>query len=333
MKVGILGTRHVHADGLAACVERAHGTIVGATERDATAAAAWTRSELLDRDALIARSDAIIVAGTNRERVDDVIAATRAGKPVLSEKPVAADGDELARLIAAADPSLVMVALPVRFGASLQRARAAIEAGAIGTPLAARGTNHGQFPGGWFGQRADAGGGALQDHVVHLSDALCWLLGDRITRAYARAAHVLRPDNDVEDCGVVTLDFESGFFASIDSSWSRPESFPTWGDVWLELVGTAGRIRIDPMATHLDLYSDTAGKLQHVGYSDDDMTLEMVRAFLDFARLRTGAADAGASGVDFGSPVSFDEGVHASDVVLAAYASVESGRPEPVASR
>ena len=322
MKIGILGTRHVHADGLAECVERCGGTLVGATERDDAARTAWTRTELVDRDELLRRADAVIVAGTNRERVDDVVAATAAGRPALSEKPVAADAADLERLLAEADPALVMVALPVRFGASLRRARAAIEAGAIGTPLAARGTNHGQFPGGWFGRRADAGGGALQDHVVHLSDALCWLLDDRITRAYARASQVMHPDNDVEDCGVVTLDFESGFFASIDSSWSRPQSFPTWGDVWLELVGTAGRIRIDPMATHLDLYSDTAAKLQHVGYSDDDMTLEMVRAFLDFARDRPAS-----------SPVSFAEGVHASDVVLAAYASVDSGRPEPVAAR
>ena len=121
---------------------------------------------------------------------------------------------------------------------------------------------------------------------------------------------------------MVTLDFDSGFFASIDSSWSRPESFPTWGDVWLELVGTAGRLRIDPMATRLDLYDDAAGKLRHVGYSDDDMTREMVQAFLDFARTRPDRA-----------PVSMDEGIHASDVVLAAYASVDSGRPEPVTTR
>ncbi len=322
MKVGILGTRHVHADGLAECVANCGGTLVGATERDADARAAWTRTELVDRDELLERADAIIVAGTNRERVDDVVAATSAGLPTLAEKPVAADADELARLLDEADPALVMVALPVRFAASLRRARTAIAAGAIGTPLAARGTNHGQFPGGWFGRRADAGGGALQDHVVHLSDALCWLLDDRITRAYARASQVMHPDNDVEDCGVVTLDFESGFFASIDSSWSRPASFPTWGDVWLELVGTAGRIRIDPMATHLDLYSDSAAKLQHVGYSDDDMTAAMVRAFLEFARERPTT-----------SPVSFAEGVHASDVVLAAYASVDSGRPEPVTTR
>jgi predicted dehydrogenase len=322
MRVGILGTRHVHADGLATNVEQVGGTLVGAFERDPAAQAAWTRTSLLERDALLAVSDAIIVAGTNRERVDDTLAATRAGLPVLTEKPVAADAEDLARLVAEADPSLVMVALPLRFGAALQRARDVVRSGAIGTPLAARGTNHGQFPGAWFGTRADAGGGALQDHVVHLSDVLCWLLDDRASRVYARAAHVLHPDNDVEDCGVVTIDFESGMFASIDSSWSRPASFPTWGDVWLELVGTGGRVRIDPMVTHLDLYSDSAGTLQHVGYSNDDMTRSMVAAFLEFARARPDRA-----------PVSFAEGIHASDTIRAAYASVESGRPEPVLSR
>lgn len=323
MKVGIIGTRHVHAEGLAECVDRCGSTVVGAVERDASARAKWNRSPIVELEELLDACDAVVVAGTNRERVEDTLAASRAGIPVLTEKPVAADAAELERLVADADPTLVMVALPVRFAESMQRARQAIAAGAIGTPIAARGTNHGQFPGGWFGSRADAGGGALQDHVVHLSDALCWLLDDRITHVYARASQVMHPDNDVEDCGVVTVDFESGVFASIDSSWSRPDSFPTWGDVWLELVGTEGRIRIDPMATRLELFDDAAGKLRHVGYSDDDMTLALVREFLTFAASRTAAA----------APVSLDEGIHASDVVLAAYASVESGRREPVSAR
>jgi predicted dehydrogenase len=322
MKLGIIGTRHVHADGLAACVEACGGTLVGAVERDPDARQGWTRTPLLELDELLERSDAVIVAGTNRERVDDTLAASSAGLPVLTEKPVAAGAEDLARLVEEGDASRIMVALPVRFAASLQRARRAILDGAIGTPIAARGTNHGQFPGGWFGSLADAGGGALQDHVVHLSDALCWLLDDRVTHVYARTAQAMHADIDVEDCGVVTLDFDSGVFASIDSSWSRPASFPTWGDVWLELVGTEGRLRIDPMATHLDVYDDSAGKLRHVGYADDDMTLELVRSFLEFAR-------AGADS----APVSFAEGIHASDVVLAAYASAASGRREPVTSR
>lgn len=323
MKVGIIGTRHVHAGGLAQNVVALGGELVGAVERDESARTAWDAglAPLRGLDETLADADAVIVAGTNRERVDDVLAAVEAGVPVLGEKPVAVNRTALDALVAGTGPDTrFMVALPVRFGASLQRAKAAIEAGAIGTPIAGRGTNHGVFPGGWFGDPAEAGGGALQDHVVHLSDAMCWLLGDRVSRVYARAESAMGLGIAVEDCGVVTLDFESGFFASIDSSWSRPKSFPTWGDVWLELVGTEGRIVIDPMATRLELYDDAAGKLRHVGYSDDDMTRAMVGAFMEYAR----------SGEAAGSPVSLAEGVHASEVVLAAYASVESGRPEPV---
>lgn len=322
MKVGVIGTRHVHADGLAAAAESCGATLVGACERDPAARAGWTRTPLLEREELLERSDAVIVAGTNRERVDDTLAACAAGIPVLAEKPVAADAADLARLVEHAEAGLVMVALPVRFAESMQHAREVVRAGALGTPIAARGTNHGQFPGGWFGRRADAGGGALQDHVVHLSDGLCWLLDDVVTHVYAKGAHVLHPENDVEDCGIVTLDFASGAFASIDSSWSRPRSFPTWGDVWLEVVGTGGRLRIDPMATRLELYDDSAGTLRHLAYSDDDMTRTLVEQFLEFARTRPAAA-----------PVSLADGIHASDVVQAAYASVESGQREPVASR
>jgi len=321
MKLGILGTRHVHAEGLAACVELCGSTVVGATERDAEAAKEWTHSPLMSFDELLEASDAIIVAGTNRERVEDTLSVCRAGMSVLSEKPVSAGAEDLARLVAEADASLIMVALPVRFAASLQQARAAIQAGSIGTPLAARGTNQGQYPGTWFGDMAEAGGGAMQDHIVHLSDVLCWMLDDKITRSYARTSAVMHPDLGVETEGLVTLDFDSGFFASIDSSWSRPQTYPTWGNVWLEIVGTEGRLRINPMATHLDVFDDTVGKQRDMGYSDDNMTREMVRAFIEFA------TDGGTA------PVTLAEGIHASDTVLASYASAASGRPEPVLAR
>jgi predicted dehydrogenase len=323
MKIGFIGTRHVHAEGLAAYVTALGSTVVAAHEPDAAAAAAWNASPTVPSvDALLAQCDAVIVAGTNRERVDGVLAASAAGKHVLSEKPVGMNADEVDRLVASVDPERFMVALPLRFSVTFQRAADAVRAGALGTPLAARCTNHGTFPGGWFGDRAEAGGGALQDHIVHISDALCHVFDDSAVRTFARANSLLRPDLDVETSGIATIDFASGMFASIDSSWSRPDSFATWGDVWLEIVGSEGRIRIDPMATHLDHFSDAAGKLVHVGYSDDDMTRTMVAAFLEFA------ATPGMA-----SPVPLADGVHASDTVAAAYASVASGEPEPVRVR
>ena len=64
MKVGIIGTRHVHAEGLAANVETCGSTLVGACESDEAARAAWNATPLLQLDELLAASDAVIVAGT-----------------------------------------------------------------------------------------------------------------------------------------------------------------------------------------------------------------------------------------------------------------------------
>lgn len=327
MSIGIVGTRHVHAAGLARLARDMCFELTGVAERDAVARAAW-KAEHGDRlgrvvplKRVLNNSTAVIVAGTNAERVDDCLAALREGCTVLSEKPVAVDEQSLERLVAEADPERYTVALPLRFSGAIARAKRLIKDGAIGTPLAGRGTNHGQYPGGWFGVRADAGGGAIMDHTVHVSDALCWILGERVMEVYAESARRMHDDIDVEDCAVLTMTFESGFFASLDASWSRPHSFHTWGDVWIEVVGTEGRLVVDPMAQHLHHYDDAAGKLHTRQYASADMNRHMLSSFTRLDH-------------DGGPPaVTLDAGVHASDIVFAAYRSAASHRPEPVRER
>jgi predicted dehydrogenase len=320
-RLAIIGTRHVHAAGLARCAASCGWTLSAAVEPSAADAAAWEQlglAPLRSLDDALADADAVIVAGTNRERARDAVAALDAGLAVLCEKPVAIDETALAQLTAAADGRRFCTALPVRFGRSLQRAKELIVAGQIGTPLGGRATNHGQFPGGWFGTLGDAGGGAIMDHTVHVSDAYCWLLGERIRDVYAVSSNAMHPELEVDSAGVVTMGFGSGFFASVDASWSRPESFHTWGDVWMEVMGSEGRLLIDPMARHLQVFSDSAGKLTTVGYDEHDMTADLVRRFLDYA----------VEGGD--SPVPFEDGAHASEVVFAAYRSARLGHPTAV---
>lgn len=315
-QVGLIGTRHVHAPGLARLASAAGWKLAGAVEADEAARVDWQQRDicaLRTLDELLDDVDAVIVAGTNAERVEDSIAALERGIPVLAEKPLAMDASGLDRLAAAAEGRRFATALPVRFARAMQRARDAIRAGAIGTPIGGRGTNHGQYPGGWFGSRAEAGGGAIMDHTVHLADGYAWLLDQRVSSVYAVEGRRMHPELDVDSEGVVTLGFESGCFVSIDASWSRPESFHTWGDVWMELVGTEGRLIIDPMARHLQHFSDRAGKLVTLGYDEHNMTGELVERFLDYA----------AHGGD--SPVSLADGAHATGIVFAAYESARSG--------
>lgn len=324
LRIGFIGTAHVHAEGISQALLSANeigyevelvGAATAKTEFDQPIASLPEVS--LER--LLDEADAVVVAGTNRDRAAATLAALDENKFVLTEKPVALKNEELEKLAAHPNRSKVMVAFPMRFASALAQARDAIESGAIGTPLGARGTNHGQFPGGWFGTKELAGGGALTDHIVHLSDGLSWILDSPAKQVYAVANNHMLPDLEVESSGIATLDFANGMFASIDSSWSRPKSFPTWGDVYLVLVGSAGRMIVNPMARRLDIYDDEAGKLRHVPYGTSDIATDMVHEFVRFV-----------AGELESSPIPIEAGIHASKVVMAAYKSVNSRVAEPI---
>jgi predicted dehydrogenase len=77
------------------------------------------------------------------------------------------------------------------------------------------------------------------DHTVHAADAIRWLIGDEFSRVQAEFGSFIY-GLDVEDCGVMTCDLRGGAFASIDCSWSRPQTFPTWGGVTLHVVVRRG---------------------------------------------------------------------------------------------
>lgn len=126
--------------------------------------------------------------------------ALRAGKHVYSEKPLALDfADGRALVDLARGRSLRLGCAPDTFlGAGLQTCRALIDAGAIGTPLAANAFFHGSGPESWhpnpqfFYRR---GAGPLFDVGVYYFTALVALLGPimRITGS----ARISRPKRQI----------------------------------------------------------------------------------------------------------------------------------------
>jgi myo-inositol 2-dehydrogenase/D-chiro-inositol 1-dehydrogenase len=62
---------------------------------------------------------------------------------------------------------------------------------------------------------------------------------------------------------------ENGIFATLDSSWSRPKTFPTWGDVTLAAVGTRGIIEMDMFAQHLVHYDDRVDRIRQAFWGDN----------------------------------------------------------------
>lgn len=324
VRIGMMSFAHMHAASYAhSIVSRPDTVLVGIADHDSARAQKMAQTfgtqSFADYDALLdADIDAVVICSENvRHRALTEMAAS-AGKHILCEKPLAtsvADGEAMISACKAAGVQL-MTAFPCRFSPVFQRLKAVVDSGDAGEILAIRGTNRGRNPGGWFVNKSESGGGATMDHTVHVTDLCRWLLGDEVREVYAEISHEIG-HQEFDDVGFLTLTFEKGTFATLDASWSRPKSFPTWGDVTMEVVTTKGTLSMDMFAQNLTLYSDTANSVswRHWGDSIDD---GLVGAF----------AQAVADGTPV--PITGEDGLRAAEVALAAYRSAELHAPVAV---
>jgi predicted dehydrogenase len=160
------------------------------------------------------------------------LAALRAGKHVICEKPPALDGREARKLEKAASKAgkVLLYAVQRRFGGPEQAAKQAIAKGYAGEVFHARAqwlrTRGIPIGTGWFPVKQKSGGGALIDIGVHMLDLAWHLLGEpRPTSAFASTYHKfkdLAPQNikmDVEDSAFALLRFEGGKSLELSASW------------------------------------------------------------------------------------------------------------------
>src|SRR5262245_35906152 len=152
-----------------------------------------------------------------------VLAALRAGKHVICEKPPALDASEAHRIEKAASKSgkVLLYAVQRRFGGAEQAAKQAIAKGYAGDVFHARAqwlrTRGIPIGTGWFPIKEKAGGGPLIDLGVHMLDLAWHLLGQPKPTTVSAATYQkfkdLAPQNinmDVEDSAFALLRFEGG---------------------------------------------------------------------------------------------------------------------------
>lgn len=267
LRVAVLSFAHTHAIGYCrALAGRADIDLVvtdpdGASAPDDAPRGAALADSLGVRyvqsytDALAWGPDAVIVTAENARHRELVEAAAAVGAHILCEKPLATTVEDAEAMLAAVERAGVtlMTAYPVRFAPSFADLLHRVRSGQLGTLLAVKGTNNGKLPAerAWFTDPALSGGGALVDHVVHCADLLDELLGEQPDSVHAVANRILHPGSAVETGGLVTAVYPSGVVATIDCSWSVPQSAPTWGGLTLQVTGTRGSVTIAPFAPHL----------------------------------------------------------------------------------
>ena len=122
-------------------------------------------------------------------------------------------------------------------------ARAAVEAGRIGRPIAVRlSHNHGTIDvfgrSDWYRDR-DEGGPELS-LGWYVIDVLRAIVPRPVRRVFAEYANFISPDSPFMDQGKIALRFDNDTLGACDMYFSNRFPFPTWN---LEVIGTEGAIR------------------------------------------------------------------------------------------
>ncbi len=226
--------------------------LVGFVTRDAAKAAAypgtraWASVELAVADPFV---DAVYVALPVAMHAGAAIAALRARKHVLCEKPMAMNFAEAGRMVAEgraanhAAGSLFGVSYYRRLYPKLIRAKQLIAGGAIGLPLMAEANCHSWFEIAgreWLADPALSGGGLLYDIASHRIDAMNFLFGKPVRACGLRSNAVHRMA--VEDSATVLMQFSGGVHAVVDVRWNSRVARDQF-----RIIGETGEINLDPL--------------------------------------------------------------------------------------
>ena len=331
IRLGIMSFAHLHAEAYVENIRAIpDAELVGAADEDAARGAHFARHLAVQvwptyEELLAQRLDGVIVCAENARHRTAVEMAARAGVHVLCEKPLATTLQDARAIMDACEKARVrlMVAFPMRFSAPMLEVQRALSEGRLGEISCCVSTNQGQNPSRhrtWFVDRRLAGGGAVMDHTAHLVDILRWYLRSEVVEVYAQTTGLLPGGGDVETGGALLLTFASGVFATIDCSWSRPASYPTWGGLSMDFVGRRGVLRVDAFRQNLTVYPEhsPATRWQYWG---SDANHAMIAEFVSAIEQRRAPA---VTGVD---------GYRALEVIVAAYESARAGRPVRLTSR
>lgn len=172
--------------------------------------------------------EAVMVCTPHPLHESPTVQAARAGAHVLVEKPLASTLEACDAMLRAAEDANVKLGVVSqrRFLEPVQRMRAAIDDGKIGTPILGHflmyswrdEAYYASDP--WRGKWDSEGGGVLVNQSPHQLDLLQWFMGE-IREVSGYWANLNHPSIEVEDTAVANIRFDSGAIANLVTSLSQ----------------------------------------------------------------------------------------------------------------
>jgi predicted dehydrogenase len=171
--------------------------------------------------------DAVDICLPHHLHKDAIVAAARAGKHILCEKPLCLTPEEAAEVSAAVEEAGVtlMCAHNQLFLPAVARAKELIESGAIGRVYEVRTTDSffNDFDPanmGWRAHASTSGGGELIDTGYHPTYLLLHLAGGAPVEVTAMLATHRLSFMEGEDSATVLVRFDNGVIGTVVTSWA-----------------------------------------------------------------------------------------------------------------
>jgi predicted dehydrogenase len=186
--------------------------------------------------------DAVYVSSPANKHLEHVISCARAKKHILCEKPLGMtvkESEEMMR-ICNEEGVILGVGLMMRFLSQHQAALKLIQEGRLGKPVYSRAQLSCWYPtiqGAWRQDPETGGGGSLMDMGSHCIDLLEMFFG-KIKTVSCFINNIIH-NYKSEDSAVVSLKFENGALATVDTFFCIPDNS---SKNVLELYGSKGSI-------------------------------------------------------------------------------------------
>lgn len=186
--------------------------------------------------------DAVFIVSANSQHHTETIAAAKAGKHVLVEKPMAVSYLQAKEMTEACEQAGVrcMVGHMLRFSPLLRRMKEVVQSGMIGEITFAQShfiydVKNSQRS--WVLDKESAGGGPLFDIAIHCLDSIRFVLNDDHVQ---KVKSIMMPEHsgsNVEKTSILSLKFSKGTLAAIYSSYDTP-----YRQGFIEFIGTKGSV-------------------------------------------------------------------------------------------
>ena len=192
--------------------------------------------------------DIVTIATPSGLHLDGALAAVKAGKHVIVEKPLEITAARCDTIIAEAKANKVKVGtiFPSRYHGASAIIKKAIQARRLGKIVLAEAqikwhrTQEYYDSGKWRGTWALDGGGAMMNQGIHAIDLLQWLMGD-VSEVFARTATLSHERIEVEDTAAVVLKFKNDAIGVIQATTSAYPGFLKK----IEICGSKGCITLE----------------------------------------------------------------------------------------